>query len=100
MGTSTILDGALIVSLVALWVSILITSRRLARASPETPVRPRRPVKGLTLIGMALWFTAASVEDTGTRTLAFYLGWAFVLIDSGWYLWALKRLERPTPTQH
>lgn len=100
MGTSTILDGALIVGLVAIWVTIFFTARRLAKASPGTPVRPRRPVKGLTLIGMALWFTAASVEDAGTRSLVFYLGWAFVLIDSGWYLWALKRLERQAPAEH
>ncbi len=100
MGTSTILDGALIVGLIGMWVTILLTARRLAKASPGTPVRPRRPIKGLTLIGMALWFTAASVEDVGTRTLVFYVGWAFVLLDSAWYLWALRRLERQSTAQH
>ncbi|MGE3857857.1 MAG: hypothetical protein AB7G21_12950 [Dehalococcoidia bacterium] len=96
MVASLAVDVVLLAALIGLWVFILRTARRLAAADPAgTAPRPRRPMKGLTLAGMVLWFVSANIADPSTRAGVFYLGWVLVFGDAAWYLWALRRLDRP-----
>lgn len=98
MGAQVIFDVALLVALIATWIVILRETKRQAAAyAPEAAPRPHRPIKGLTLAGMVLWFISASIPDTGLRTAVFYFGWTCVFGDAAWYLWALRRLDRRAP---
>ena len=98
MSALVIFDLALLVALIAIWIVILREARGLAAEyAPETAPRPRRPIKGLTLVGMVLWFISASIPDPGMRTAVFYFGWTCVFGDAAWYLWALRRLDRRVP---
>jgi hypothetical protein len=92
------LDLVLLAALIGVWFVILRTAKRLAVGYPpgDAP-RPHRPIKGLTIGGMVLWFISANIPDPSLRSAVFYLGWAVVFGDAAWYLWALRRLDRRAP---